>query len=1089
LDDVAAWGNAVCLTGAKGDTGSAGAVGQGVESIVEEYYLSTSKTEQAGGSWVTDPPTWSTGKYMWTRNKITYKNPTDIKYTTPFCDNSWEAVNVVKDELNTIENHYGYKYFTDITVYGDSDKLYPVIIKGGNQGIKRDIFVRRGYSELAPPDWYTSTHKGDLVVKIKCNFGGWGGANYSWEIHELEEMYSRTFAGCLNVMSNMAFAIFLRGGGTTGARYHLYSNQSLTTEKYGYPSPQIVYDSGLIGEYDHPNGNFYSWNAPAPKTFKTLKPDSLQDGDQQAIDVRNFIPLSKKSVKSTDVEYYLSTSSTSLSGGAWQTTAPAWVDGKFMWSRTKTTLNDGTVNYTPSTNGTCIAGATGATGPKGDTGEQGPQGLQGIQGPKGDQGIQGPKGVDGLDSYTHIAYATGVNGENFSVSHFSTATYIGMYVDHTEADSTSYTDYNWTLIKGADGAQGIPGVKGDDGLTAYFHTAWANNDTGTEGFSTTVSTDKLYIGTYTDHTETDSTDPTKYKWVKIKGDTGEQGPQGPPGNPGELGIYADGTTLHVKGFAEDGTLTAPFAYLYAEGARHQVNAYSETLTNDGQGYVLFDGSSIHFAKLTANGESKKWVSYNTLEEYSTSMFVIGSFVKNNGIISDIEVLPPQRMDQFEIRHFMEILKSGDIQDINVWALANGIGTVFERIATLEAFVKKLFANQIEIMSGGSLYSRYTSDGNPPSSGAGFYLSSSGEFKSKNVELVNGAIFSGFTKDGVPSENGVGYHLSPNGLLQAINAKLIGTLRTGKDAATNARVSIRDESGIISGPTFYGSGLNDLTIIKSGAVAVSARVRIRTLAPIYSIGDIGPGGGKIFHITNDTVYECSPASTQSSRLKWGPTSPYKGLPTGVGTGKSNTAAIISAFGSSAPAASFCNNLSYGGYSDWYLPSSEELRLAIITLGSAYGFGTGVHDSYWSSSEISEYPTNARTYSIYWGATSTGKTSTSTQITWPYARAIRSFPIPKDTFDVSVNNGSSYGAEITIPINKKYTISGYDITFVFGSYTGHTSGSYWAFTQGGMKGLSIQNSGGTEYVSASAGVLSAKQINTQGTSNKVYGAVAN
>lgn len=80
----------VCITGGKGSTGS---VGQGVQSITEEYYLSTSKTTQTGGSWVTTPPTWSKGKYMWTRSKIVYKNPTSTSYTTPVCDSSWEAVN------------------------------------------------------------------------------------------------------------------------------------------------------------------------------------------------------------------------------------------------------------------------------------------------------------------------------------------------------------------------------------------------------------------------------------------------------------------------------------------------------------------------------------------------------------------------------------------------------------------------------------------------------------------------------------------------------------------------------------------------------------------------------------------------------------------------------------------------------------------------------------------------------------------------------------------------------------------------------------------------------------------------------------
>ena len=86
----------VCITGGKGATGSNGVTGQGVESITEEYYLSTSKTTQSGGSWVTTPPTWSSGKYLWTRSKIVYKNPTETSYTKPVCDNSWEAVNEIE---------------------------------------------------------------------------------------------------------------------------------------------------------------------------------------------------------------------------------------------------------------------------------------------------------------------------------------------------------------------------------------------------------------------------------------------------------------------------------------------------------------------------------------------------------------------------------------------------------------------------------------------------------------------------------------------------------------------------------------------------------------------------------------------------------------------------------------------------------------------------------------------------------------------------------------------------------------------------------------------------------------------------------
>ena len=76
-----------------GDTGSDG---RSVESIVSEYYLSTSKEEPIGGAWITTSPAWSSGLYVWTRSKITYKNPSSVEYTEPICDSSWEAVNDIE---------------------------------------------------------------------------------------------------------------------------------------------------------------------------------------------------------------------------------------------------------------------------------------------------------------------------------------------------------------------------------------------------------------------------------------------------------------------------------------------------------------------------------------------------------------------------------------------------------------------------------------------------------------------------------------------------------------------------------------------------------------------------------------------------------------------------------------------------------------------------------------------------------------------------------------------------------------------------------------------------------------------------------
>lgn len=186
-------------------------------------------------------------------------------------------------------------------------------------------------------------------------------------------------------------------------------------------------------------------------------------------------------------------------------------------------------------------GEQGPQGEKGEQGEQGPPGpqgapgLDGIQGPKGDQGIPGKDGKDGKTQYTHIAYANSADGsKDFSVSD-SNREYIGMYVDFIPNDSTDPTKYAWSKIKGANGENGTPGKPGADGKTPYLHIAYANSADGKTGFSTTDGTNKLYIGQYTDYTQADSTDATKYTWTKIKGEQGERGPQGVPGLQGIQG--------------------------------------------------------------------------------------------------------------------------------------------------------------------------------------------------------------------------------------------------------------------------------------------------------------------------------------------------------------------------------------------------------------------------------------------------------------------------------------------------------------------------------------------------------------------------
>ena len=248
--------------------------------------------------------------------------------------------------------------------------------------------------------------------------------------------------------------------------------------------------------------------------------------------VENIASNILNAVKQTDVQYYLSISETQPLGGEWLTLAPTWEPSKYMFQRMETTYVDGTVKYTPGVNGTNISGAK---GDKGLDGKDGSDGVAGLQGPSGADGLKGPAGKDGLSSYTHLAYATSNSGIGFSTGYFETATYIGMYVDNIKEDSENYAVYNWSLIKGADGAKGIPGVKGSDGKTSYLHIAYANSPDGAEGFSTTASIGKTYIGQYTDFLENDSTNYTLYSWTLIKGEKGDQGPIGLTGLEGPKG--------------------------------------------------------------------------------------------------------------------------------------------------------------------------------------------------------------------------------------------------------------------------------------------------------------------------------------------------------------------------------------------------------------------------------------------------------------------------------------------------------------------------------------------------------------------------
>ena len=122
----------------------------------------------------------------------------------------------------------------------------------------------------------------------------------------------------------------------------------------------------------------------------------------------------------------------------------------------------------------------------------------------------------------------------------------------------------FSIAKQYAGPQGIPGV-GTDGKTTYLHIQYApvQNPTAAQ----MSKTPDKYIGTYTDFSGVDSTDPTKYTWALIKGADGAQGVPGTPGVNGKTPYFhiayansADGRT----GFSVDDSVNKLYIGQYTD---------------------------------------------------------------------------------------------------------------------------------------------------------------------------------------------------------------------------------------------------------------------------------------------------------------------------------------------------------------------------------------------------------------------------------------------------------------------------------------------------------------------------------------------
>jgi len=137
---------------------------------------------------------------------------------------------------------------------------------------------------------------------------------------------------------------------------------------------------------------------------------------------------------------------------------------------------------------------------------------------------------------------------------------------------------------------------------------------------------------------------------------------------------------------------------------------------------------------------------------------------------------------------------------------------------------------------------------------------------------------------------------------------------------------------------------------------------------YKIGDIGPAGGIIFYDKGNysgdkaddgaahwRYLEAAPAETEFAAAEWGSYSVnISGTGPTIGSGKANTQLIVErlrTLGESGCAAQLCVKLTYKGYTDWFLPSKDELDLMYKNLKQKNLGKFGVKASYWSSTQAS------------------------------------------------------------------------------------------------------------------------------------------
>ena len=307
--------------------GSTGAAGKGIKSATILYAKSSSNTAAPSSGWQGSvPATDSTNKYLWTKTTFTYTDSTtSTSYTvgSTLDGMSVGGRNLILNSKGDTKSGF-FKYFNTVTdEYAEftlkSKKQYASISLG-------DGFLL-GVRDYIVGETYTWSYD---IMYTEWNFPTGSDRNEFWMGQRYASAPSgQTSTGQWRAVTKHDLPIVGSNGCELNKWYHV--NKVITIP---------IQASANVGVQQ--SIQFYNSNADVEASFTArIKNVKLEKGNIAT----DWTPAPEDAVAVVKTQYYLSTSTTSATGGTWLDTVPELKENTCIWTRTAIIHGSGDITY------------------------------------------------------------------------------------------------------------------------------------------------------------------------------------------------------------------------------------------------------------------------------------------------------------------------------------------------------------------------------------------------------------------------------------------------------------------------------------------------------------------------------------------------------------------------------------------------------------------------------------------------------------------------------------------------------------------------------------------------------------------------